>query len=181
MIGTETVQGMVLELQDEMSQYQHQFGVRRNHFLVEAMSYGMSEEEARSYAIQSIGPVVPVAYMPTLAPGKTRPLSPMLAARYRYAGIGRTSTSICSCQMKCCGSQVQSSSAAGSAICGITGWNRLHTDSGMIVFRCCRLRARKRVTFPCSSGRSLVKSLKYGRMLCSMNTDSVICSIGSSG
>ncbi|WP_068497897.1 hypothetical protein [Paenibacillus kribbensis] len=86
MIGTDALQGMVLELRDEMSQYRHQFGTRRNEFITEAMSCGMSEKEARSYAIQSIGPVVPVECMPTLAPGKTRPLSPLLAARYRYAG-----------------------------------------------------------------------------------------------
>ncbi|WP_342415991.1 hypothetical protein NST83_24480 [Paenibacillus sp. FSL R10-2782] len=86
MIGTDAVQGMVLELENEMSQYQHQFVVRRNAFLTEAMYLGLSEGEARSYAIQSIGPVVPVTCMPTLAPGKTRPLSPMLEARYRYAG-----------------------------------------------------------------------------------------------
>ncbi|MEE4564164.1 hypothetical protein [Paenibacillus polymyxa] len=86
MIGTDTLQGMVLELRDEMSHYQHQFGVRRNDFLVEAISYGMSKEEARAYAIQRIGPVVPVTCMPTLALGKVRPLSPMLAMRYQYAG-----------------------------------------------------------------------------------------------
>ena len=86
MIGTDTLQGMVLELRDEMSHYQHQFGVRRNDFLVEAISYGMSKEEAHAYAIQRIGPVVPVTCMPTLALGKVRPLSPMLAMRYQYAG-----------------------------------------------------------------------------------------------
>jgi hypothetical protein len=77
---------MVLELRDEMTRYQYGFGVRRNAFIAEVMSHGLSEEEARPYAIQSIGPSVAVTDMPTLAPGKTRPLSPLLAARYRFAG-----------------------------------------------------------------------------------------------
>ncbi len=182
MIGTDAVQGMVLELQNEMSQYQHQFDVRRNAFLAEAMYLGLSEGEARSYAIQSIGPVVPVTCMPTLAPGKARYRS---VRCWKHAtvmpGTGRTWESICSCRMTCYGSQAQSGFAAGSATCGIIGWNRPHTDLGMIVFRCCRSPMRRKATFPCWSGRSPVRSQRCGPTLRSMNTDSVICSTGSSG
>lgn len=181
MIGTDAVQGMVLELENEMSQYQHQFVVRRNAFLTEAMYLGLSEGRPALMLFRASVRSFPSRVCPHWLPAK-----PGRSVRcWKHAtvmpGTGRTWESICSCRMMCCGSQAQSGFAVGSAICGIIGLNRPRIDLGMIVFRSSLSPMKRKVTFPCWSGRSTVRNQRCGPTLRSMNTDSVICSTGSSG